>query len=417
VKSWLSTGFLLLALLLTISLGRPPAPEAAQLAAVGAAALLSRALLSSGGWRKALGSLAAPLDLAADLVLALFAMSLTGGIASDLAPLLLLQILLASRFLGPQAGRFVAAATLFGLALLASLTGGLVAGIAANPLPFLLRILWPLAVLAATELHAPAAAAASQAQPPAREETAAKPAPERVPPPPAPQPPPRRDAGKEVLHDLKSPLSVIRVYAELIGERARRGEPPQEDHVSNLRSEIELMESLLGVPPTPRKDARAPASRGERFDLVKILSALAHSYRLAHSNKLQIDFLAEQPEIPILADLVSLQRAFRNVLENAVKYTPAGGRIRIRVGSAGQQAFVAISDTGTGISEDEIDRAFEFFFRGREARASGAEGKGLGLGLSRELVEANGGRISITSEPGRGSDVTILLPIGKEGTL
>ena len=109
-----------------------------------------------------------------------------------------------------------------------------------------------------------------------------------------------------------------------------------------------------------------------------------------------------------------MQRAFRNVLDNAVKYTPAGGQVRIRAGRSGSQAFVVISDTGVGMSAGEQQRAFEFSFRGQAARASGAAGSGLGLGLTRDLLEPQGGRITLASEPGRGSDVTIHLPVARE---
>jgi signal transduction histidine kinase len=332
------------------------------------------------------------------------AVGLTGGLESELYPLLLVDLALAHGFLGPAASRFLAVATLLGLGALATVAGppdsaGAWLGVG-------LRLLWPLALLVAMELWSRAADGDAG-------EPAAAPAAQPSMSPPAT---PRAEASlQEILHDLRSPLTVIRLYAELLGEHARKGEPPVADHVQNLRAEIELMESLLDVDGESRSAVRLRRRRRERFDLVKLLGSLANTYRLAHSERLRIEFIAESPELPILADSLAVQRALRNVLDNAVKYTPAGGQVRIRAGRSETQAFVVISDTGVGMSVGEQQRAFEFTFRGQAARASGAAGAGLGLGLTRDLLEPQGGRISLASAPGRGSDVTILLPMAREG--
>jgi signal transduction histidine kinase len=214
------------------------------------------------------------------------------------------------------------------------------------------------------------------------------------------------------MHDMKSPLSVIRVYADLIAEQAERGEPPRPEHLRNLNAELELMETLLGgSAPTAESDRAAPA-RIPRADLVRVLGGLAESYRLAQGDRLRVEFVAERAEVPVAVDLVSLQRVFRNLLDNAVKFTPPGGRVRVRVGAEGSQAVVTVSDTGVGMTPEERQRAFEYSFRGRAARA--VEGRGLGLGVSRELVEQSGGTIAISSEQGQGSDVTVRLPLAQE---
>jgi signal transduction histidine kinase len=218
-----------------------------------------------------------------------------------------------------------------------------------------------------------------------------------------------RDREAEILHDLRSPLSVIRVYTDLIQEAARRGELPNREYLENLEREIELAESLVGapaVPPAPEPEAPPP----QNADLVEILGSLATAYRLAHGGRIRIEFIAERPQLPVAADPVALQRAFRNVLDNAIKYTPDAGEVRIRAGAAGAQAFVVVKDTGMGMSPEESARAFDYAFRGRGALASGRRGKGLGLAVTKEILEANGGKISLSSEAGYGSEVTILLP-------
>ena len=396
-----STALLLFGILLSLTVAGAAPGQAPKLAAVAVAGLLWRALFAAGSLGAALGGFASALDLAVGLGLALLAVTLTGGLASELYPLLLVDLALAHGFLGAAASRFLTVATLLGVGGLAAVAGVPSAGGAA--LATGLRLLWPIALLAGMELGA-------RTDAPTSSELAARPEPSE----PEANPAVPRQGLQEILHDLRSPLTVIRLYAELLAEHARKSEPPVADHVQNLRAEIDLMESLLDVDGESRPAIRLRRRRRERFDLVKLLGSLANTYRLAQREKLRIEFIAESPELPVLADSLAVQRAFRNVLDNAVKYTPAGGQVRIRAGRSGTQAFVVISDTGVGMNAGEQQRAFEFSFRGQAARASGATGSGVGLGLTRDLLEPQGGRISLASEPGRGSEVTILLPVARE---
>jgi signal transduction histidine kinase len=180
------------------------------------------------------------------------------------------------------------------------------------------------------------------------------------------------------------------------------------------------MESLAGVTPRTAPAPLAPgpasplASPAPRSDLVRVLGTLVESYRLAHGGRVRLEFVAEGAEIPVAADPLALQRAFRNVLDNAVKYTPAGGQVRVRASVAAQHAFVVISDTGVGMTPDEQKNAFTFAWRSPSASASGVPGRGLGLGVTKDLLEQNGGKISLLSEPGHGLEVTIMFPVARE---
>ena len=147
---------------------------------------------------------------------------------------------------------------------------------------------------------------------------------------------------------------------------------------------------------------------------MRVLSTLVESYRLAHGERVRLEFVAEGAEIPVAADPVALQRAFRNVLDNAVKYTPAGGQVRVRASVVAQHAFVVISDTGAGMTPEEQKHAFTFAWRSPSASASGVPGRGIGLGVTKDLLEKNGGKISLLSEPGHGLEVTIMFPVSRE---
>jgi signal transduction histidine kinase len=405
-RGLLSTGLLLVAILLLVASGGAAAGNVPRLAALAGAAVALRALLLLPFVGRAFGVFALPIDLGTSLSLVLFALSLTGGPASELYPLLLLEIVLARLGDGPPAGRFLAVAATAGAAALAVRA---VAGGVPIPIGPLLRVAWPLAVLLVLEVGGRLLVASPAVE--SRDGAAATTGSPAA----APPAPPARDARQDLLHDLKSPLSVVRVYADLIAESARRGEPPRPEHLTNLGSEIGLMEALVGVvrpaPAAPATPTFTPSRLRPPTDLRMLVESLAESYRAAHGENLRIECVADAGEIVVAADPVALQRALRNVLDNAVKYTPAGGQVRIHASVAAQHAFVVISDTGIGMTREEQRRAFDYAYRGEAARASGAEGRGLGLALVRELLESQGGKISLRSEPGHGLEVTIMFPL------
>ncbi len=405
-RGLLSSGLLLGGILLVVAAGGAAARDAPRLAAVAGGVVLLRGLFLVPGVERLFGDYATAADLGASLVLTLFALSLTGGLASDLYPVLLLEVVLARTGEGPAAGRFLALAATGGAAILAApdLTAG-----AALTVGTALRLAWPAAVLLVLEAAgAGPVPKGAETAPPA----ASPPTPASVSEPAAPA----RDPGRELLHDLKSPLSVVRVYADLMTEAARRGEPLRPEHLESLSNEISLMEAIVGV---TRPAAHAPGVRPARLprtDLVKLLATLTGSYRDAHREKLRIEFVSDEESVIVVAEPVAVQRALRNVLDNAVKYTPSGGQIRIRVSTVARHVFVVVSDTGIGMTREEQNRAFEYAWRSEAARASGAEGRGFGLALVRELLEEQGGKISLLSEPGHGLEVTIMFPVPPEGT-
>ncbi len=406
--------------LLAIALGAGDA----RLFSILAGSSLAAAFLFTRDFAGGLAGFASPLAILADQALLWSAIAPLGGGQALFALLLPAGVALAWQLEGKPAARFyavVSAATLGGLVAWGALP-------ASGPgfFPVLLTALAAPGLLVALEAatgRRRLAASADLALPDAPERLASM-AMEVGPPLPGATavPAARREEG--ILHDLKSPLSVMRVYADLIAEGARRGELPNAEHLANLSREIELAEKLLGAsePSPPRSEPRGAAPAAPTFssdatpptaDLVEILGSLATAYRLSLGGSRRIEFIAEKPQLPVAADPVALQRAFRNVLENAVKYTPEEGEIRIRAGPAGRHAFVVFKDTGIGMSPEERTHAFDYSFRGTGAVASGARGKGIGLAVTKEILEANGGRISLTSEAGFGSEVTILLPFAR----
>jgi signal transduction histidine kinase len=111
-----------------------------------------------------------------------------------------------------------------------------------------------------------------------------------------------------------------------------------------------------------------------------------------------------------LGDRDNLERVFTNLLSNAIKYTPAGGKILIEVCSDGDYVKTVVQDTGIGISQEDLPRIFDKFSRVRSEKTRGIVGTGLGLSIVKGIVEAHLGSISVESEEGTGTTVTVLLP-------
>lgn len=384
--------------------------------AISAAAAVSLASLwffSRPAVQRGLAHFASPLAMLLDLCLLVAGMSIAGGVRSPYALLLPAGLALAWGLEGRAAARFFAALSVLAAGALV-LLGTVSLEDPASRFPLLAIALTCPALLAALEsagggrraepLESPIAATSLASAADAAASGS-------------------RHKEAEILHDLRSPLSVIRVYTDLIAEGARRGELPNAEHLGNLKREVDLAEQLVegaggktgagaGAGGSSR-ESPAPADSpppSSTADLVEILGSLATAYRLSRAGNRRIEFIAERPQLPVAAEPVALQRAFRNVIENAIKYTAEGGEIRIRAGAAGPHAFVVVKDTGIGMSAEERARAFDYAFRGSGAVATGKPGKGIGLALTKEILEANGGRISLSSEAGFGSEVTILLP-------
>jgi len=126
--------------------------------------------------------------------------------------------------------------------------------------------------------------------------------------------------------------------------------------------------------------------------------------------------LAPSPSLVARAAPGATGLAIANLLENAVKFSPAGGDVVVRVVAEGDDAVIMVVDHGPGVDDDEVERLFERFHRGTASQSSDAPGVGLGLAISRALVERQGGRIAVTSTPGGGATFSVRLPLAARST-
>lgn len=210
-----------------------------------------------------------------------------------------------------------------------------------------------------------------------------------------------------VSHELKTPLTSILGYVEVLqdlpGMPATAG-PPLGVTERNARRLLHLVNDLLTAAASGMELHRRPT------DLAAIArDSVSGQRQAAHSAGL--DVTLEAPgTLPLVADPERLGQVVDNLVSNAVKYTPRGGSIVVRVGHDGDAALVSVQDTGTGLVTEEVEQLFIRFYRTPSVRDAGIPGTGLGLPISRELVEAHGGSLSVESTPGAGSTFTVRLP-------
>ena len=216
----------------------------------------------------------------------------------------------------------------------------------------------------------------------------------------------------DAAHELRTPITVLRSQAEVVLQRERNAEAYVEA-LRRVESEaVRLGATVEDLLTLARADAgeRAPERRRVFLDDLA-LDAASGARALAETRGVALEVGAFE-EAVVSGDAALLRQLLMIVLDNAVKFTPAGGRVRVSAAAPGGQAEVVVEDTGIGITPEQLPHVFERFYRGdpARARADGAEGAGLGLAIARWIADAHGARIEVTSEPGRGTRVAIVFP-------
>jgi signal transduction histidine kinase len=218
----------------------------------------------------------------------------------------------------------------------------------------------------------------------------------------------------DASHELRTPLTVLRSATDLLN--VHRDEPLEENGelFDDVRAEIARMERLAQDLLTL---ARSDVGGLELMTAPVELSAIAsdvvrRTTPLANSQGIQLSLHASDAHDDVVdADPDRLQQVLLILIDNAIKHTPSGGKVEVRVRRHGQQAEVEVADTGSGISPEHLPRIFDRFYRADKARAREQGGTGLGLAIAKMLVDAHHGHLQVTSQLGVGTQVTVSLPL------
>jgi signal transduction histidine kinase len=212
-----------------------------------------------------------------------------------------------------------------------------------------------------------------------------------------------------VSHDLRTPLTRLRGTAEM----ALAGAPDPDRYREALADCVEESDRVLVMLNTlmdiSEAESGAMQLQREPLPLADVVARAVDLYRDVAEAKgvaLAVDAPAD---VVVTADRTRLEQVAANLIDNALKYTSAGGRVDVEVRREGAAALIRVRDTGTGIPGDELPRIFDRLFRGDTSRAE--RGLGLGLSLVKAVVEAHGGTVNVQSESGRGSVFTVRLPL------
>ena len=216
----------------------------------------------------------------------------------------------------------------------------------------------------------------------------------------------------DASHELRTPVALMRTRAEIILRKARTEEEYREtlrQILEDLQRTSSLIENLMLL---ARADSGAQALEGARINMAECIEeACLEGQALAETK--QIGLQAELPQTPVWinGDANSLLRLFVILLDNAVKYTPPQGRIKVSLCSSNGSAVAEVSDSGIGIAAQDLPHIFERFFRADPARSRQTGGAGLGLAIGKWIAEAHGGTITAQSKPGEGSVFQVKIPL------
>jgi signal transduction histidine kinase len=223
----------------------------------------------------------------------------------------------------------------------------------------------------------------------------------------------RSDFVATASHELRTPLAAVLGAVKTIRRTDVTIDPEQQEALMDMIDhEAERLSGIVGqILLAGQLDSGRLHVAVEQFDPVALTRSVVDSAELHLPPDIELRMLVPDDVPPVAGDENQLRQVLTNLVDNAVKYSPGGGEVELRLGRNGQFARIEVSDRGLGIPGDEHERIFEKFYRLDPGLTRGVDGTGLGLYISKELVERMSGRISVRSELGRGSTFVVEVPL------
>ena len=217
-----------------------------------------------------------------------------------------------------------------------------------------------------------------------------------------------------ISHEFRTPLTLILGPAKQLQERSKEEKTKAEaDLIYRSAKKLNrLVDELLDI---SRIEAGEMKLKASAYNLVSIVKeSILYFYSLAERKNITFKFNPNLNEILVFVDKNKVDKILGNILSNAFKFTPEGGKVEVEISQTNKYAEILVSDTGIGIPKDRVNKIFNRFYQvdGSNTRERG--GTGIGLSLTKELVELHKGKIEVISEEGKGSTFSLFFPLGKE---
>jgi two-component system phosphate regulon sensor histidine kinase PhoR len=223
----------------------------------------------------------------------------------------------------------------------------------------------------------------------------------------------RRDFVANVSHELKTPLAAIQGFVETLQDDPHMPVATRQRFLERIARQSERLTTLVADLLTLSRldDERGPGAAADPCDLVSVLrETLRDLQPIAERRGIELSGTLPETTIWVLAEREALRQVAGNLIDNAVKYTPAGGRVSVLLQPREQRVLFEVVDTGIGLSPEDQERVFERFYRVDRARSRDLGGTGLGLSIVKNTVKNLGGEVGVRSELGRGSTFWVELP-------
>lgn len=217
-------------------------------------------------------------------------------------------------------------------------------------------------------------------------------------------------------HDLKSPLGAILNYVYLLNMQLSPENETAQNHLERIEAQVDQMRDLIGDLLDLARLETGRVLQREHISATHFVNPIIADYRSQMLEKsIELAITVQPQDLTIFVDPRQMQRVLNNLISNALKYTPIGGRVQVSIAQQGNQVVMSVEDTGIGIPINDIPHIFERFYRVESESRQQVEGTGLGLAIAKSIVEQHRGTMRVRSVLGKGSTFSFTVPLTEIG--